>query len=64
MQKDELNLQCLLSSHRPEQQSPFSVHSLPLVLQLSLSATQLPSSPHVPLQQTSLLAHAWPSEIH
>src|SRR6478609_8012169 len=64
MQNDELSLQCLLSSHRPEQQSPLPAHSLPPVLQLSLSATHFWSSPQLPLQQASLPVHAWPSETH
>ncbi len=34
MQYDALSLQCLLSSQRPEQQSAFWLHSLPLVRQL------------------------------
>jgi|SRR6478735_788064 len=64
MQKDELSLQCLLSSHSPEQQSPFSAHALPPVLQLSFSAVHFLSSPQAPLQQASLLAQSWPSETH
>src|SRR6478735_8792482 len=64
MQNDELNLQCLLSSHRPEQQSPLSAHSLPPVLQLSLSAVHFLSSPQLPLQQASLLVQSLPSETH
>jgi hypothetical protein len=64
MQNDELSLQCLLSSHRPEQQSPLSAHSLPPVLQLSFRATHLPSEPQFPPQQASLLVQAWPSEMH
>jgi|SRR6478735_2556724 len=64
MQKDELSLQCFVSSQSPEQQSPLSAHSLPPVLQLSLSATHLPSAPQLPPQHASLSVHAWPSEIH
>jgi len=64
MQNDELSLQCFVSSHSPEQQSPLSEHSLPPVLQRSLSAMQVPSEPQFPLQQASLLVQAWPSEVH
>jgi hypothetical protein len=64
MQKEELSLQCLLSSHKPEQQSPLSAHSLPPVLQLSLSAVQVWSAAQLPLQQASFPVQAWPSETH
>lgn len=64
MQNDEPSLQCLVSSHSPEQQSPFAAHSLPPVLQLGFRAVHVWSAPQMPLQQASLLVHALPSETH
>lgn len=64
MQNEAPSLQCLLSSHNPEQQSPFSLQSLPPVLQLPFSGVQSPSDPHVPPQQASFLEHAFPSDMH
>ena len=64
MQKEEPILQCLLSSHRPEQQSAFAAHSLPPVLQLSFNATHVLPSPQLPLQHASFPAQALPSDTH
>lgn len=64
MQNDEPSAQCLLLSHKPEQQSSLPAQVLPALLQLVLSGVQVLSAPHVPLQQASLLVHALPSETH
>jgi hypothetical protein len=64
MQYDDPAWQCLPESHSPEQQSALESQSLPAVLQLSLSATQVLSAPQSPLQQASLLVQALPSDTH
>jgi len=64
MQKDAPAWQCLLPSHKPEQQSVFEAHSLPVVLQRSFKAVHVLSAPQLPPQQASLLVHALPSETH
>jgi len=64
MQNEEVSAQCLVPSHKPEQQSELVAHSLPAVLQLVLSGVHVWFAPQAPLQQTSLLAQALLSEEH
>jgi hypothetical protein len=63
-QKDAPSAQCLLASHKPEQQSPFALQLLPAVLQLVLSGVHFLVAPQSPPQHSSLLLHAAPSETH
>jgi hypothetical protein len=64
MQKDAPSAQCLLASHRPEQQPALAAQSLPAVLHLELSAVQVLLAPQVPPQHSALLVQALPSDTH
>jgi len=62
MQNDD-SAQVPLAPQCLEQHSPAAAHALPVVLQLLLSALQVPPV-QSPLQQELLLVQAWPSEVH